>query len=127
MQLVPKFKGLDAVNVFNIQGQTSTVEGNVKFQQDVKHLLETPRGSVLGNLDYGSELFAIIQRPVSQATGALIQNEIKSCIERNYSDIVIDTVDVSFEGRNIYVSIGMDNGHSNVVEYIDLDFKRGEE
>ena len=74
MQLVPKFKGLDAVNVFNVQGQTSTVEGNVKFQQDVKHLLETPRGSVLGNLDYGSELFAIIQRPVSQATGALIQN-----------------------------------------------------
>lgn len=120
--LVPKFKGIDSVNVFDCRGGTGVVEGNVKFQQDIKHLLETPLGSVLGNLKYGSLLYQYIFLPVQESTGTLIQNEIKKRIEDNYSDIVIDTVDVTLSKRKINVSIGMNNGNSNVVEYIDLDF-----
>lgn len=120
--LVPKFKGIDSVNVFDCRGGTGVAEGNAKFQQDVKHLLETPLGSVLGNLKYGSLLYQYIFLPVQESTGTLIQNEIKKRIEDNYSDIVIDTVDVTLSKRKINVSIGMNNGNSNVVEYIDLDF-----
>lgn len=120
--LVPKFKGIDSVNVFDCRGGTGVAEGNAKFQQDVKHLLETPLGSVLGNLKYGSLLYQYIFLPVQESTGTLIQNEIKKRIEDNYSDIVIDTVDVTLSRRKINVSIGMNNGNSNVVEYIDLDF-----
>lgn len=120
--LVPKFKGIDSVNVFDCRGGTGVAEGNAKFQQDVKHLLETPLGSVLGNLKYGSLLYQYIFLPVQESTGTLIQNEIKKRIEDNYSDIVIDTVDVALSKRKINVSIGMNNGNSNVVEYIDLDF-----
>lgn len=120
--LVPKFKGIDSVNVFDCRGGTGVAEGNAKFQQDVKHLLETPLGSVLGNLKYGSLLYQYIFLPVQESTGTLIQNEVKKRIEDNYSDIVIDTVDVTLSKRKINVSIGMNNGNSNVVEYIDLDF-----
>ena len=120
--LVPKFKGIDSVNVFDVRGRTGVAEGNVKFQQDVKHLLETPLGSVLGNLSYGPLLYQYIFLPVQESTGTLIQNEIKKRIEDNYSDIVIDTVDVSLSKKKIEVSIGMNNGNSNVIEYIDLDF-----
>lgn len=120
--LVPKFKGIDSINVFDCRGGTGVAEGNVKFQQDVKHLLETPLGSVLGNLKYGSLLYQYIFLPVQESTGTLIQNEIKRRIEDNYSDIVIDTVDVTLSRKKISVSIGMNNGNSNVVEYIDLDF-----
>ena len=124
MQLVPKFKGLDSEKVFNVQGRTNVVSGNTKFQQDVKHLLETPLGSVLGNLSYGSNLYQLMFLPIVESTGALIQEEIKTRIESNYSDIVIDSVDVVLGRRTISVSIGINNGNSNVVEYVNVDFER---
>ena len=121
---VPKFKGLDSVNLINDQGGTNIIEGNLKFQQDVKHLLETPLGSVLGNLSYGSNLYKYLFRPVNEATGSLIQEEIKQRIEDNYQDIIIDTVDVTLNKRAIYVKIGYYNNNSNVLDYIELDLER---
>lgn len=124
---VPKFKGLDAINVFNKQGKTNYAEAHIKFQQDVKHLLETPRGSVLGNLDYGSNLYRYLYLPVKQSTGTMIQEEIRNVIESNYEDIIIDTVDVVLGSKTIEVSIGYNNGNSNVIDYINLDFESGGE
>lgn len=124
--LVPKFKGLDSINVFNVQGRTNTAEGNTKFQEDIKHLLETPIGTVLGNLTYGSNLYRILFMPARESTGTLIQEEIKSCIERNYTGIVVESVDVSYDNRTFYVKIGLNNNNSNVLQYIDLDFAGGE-
>lgn len=126
MITVSKFSGLDSINVFSVNGRTNVATGNKKFQEDVKHLLETPLGTVLGNLSYGSNLYQYVYLPANQATGTLIQEEIRRRIEDNYSDIKIDTVDVTFEGRAIYVSIGYSNNNSNVVEFIDLDFEGGE-
>lgn len=131
MELVPKFKGIDAIDVFNLQGSVGVAEGNKKFQQDIKHLLETPIGTIPGNLSYGSNLFSYLFLPVSMSTGALIQDEIKRRIEENYNDIIIDSVDVTFDKtgdnkRVIYVSIGYSNGNSNVNEYINMDFTGGD-
>lgn len=131
MELVPKFKGIDAINVFNKQGSVNIVEGNLKFQQDIKHLLETPLGTIPGNLTYGSNLYTYLFMPANMATGTLIQEEIRRRIEANYADIVIDTVNVTFDNsvenkRTIYVSIGYNNGNSNILEYINMDFTGGD-
>ena len=121
---VPKFKGLNSEDIFNAQGGTRVAEGNVKFQQDVKHLLETPLGSMLGNLDYGSNLYRYLFLPVKQSTGNLIQNEIKSRIENTYRDIVVDSVDVTFYENAIGVVIGFNNNNSNILDYIEMDFEK---
>ena len=89
-------------------------------------MLETPLGTVLGNLTYGSNLYQLLFMPVRESTGTLIQDEIKTCIERNYQGIVVESVDVTYEDTTFYVNIGINNGNSNVLEYINLDFTGGE-
>jgi phage baseplate assembly protein W len=122
--LVPKFRGLNSIDVFNTYGGTNVSEGNVKFQQDVKNMLETPYGSVLGNTEFGSNMFQLLQLPVNASLGTMIQEEIKSRIEKNYKDIVVDTVDVVFDKRTVTVKIGMNNSNSNVLEYVDMNFDK---
>ena len=121
---VPKFRGLNSEELFNVQGGTGVVEGNVKFQQDVKHLLETPLGSVLGNLNYGSNLYRYIFLPLRESTGNLIQEEIKTRIENNYSDITVDSVDVTMGDKTINKTIGFNNNNSNIKDYIEMDIER---
>lgn len=121
---VPKFRGLNSEELFNVQGGTGVVEGNVKFQQDVKHLLETPLGSVLGNLNYGSNLYRYIFLPLRESTGNLIQEEIKTRIENNYSDITVDNVDVTIGDKTINITIGFNNNNSNIMDYIEMDIER---
>lgn len=125
--LVQKFKGLDSIDVFTVRGGTGVAEGNIKFQQDIKHMLETPLGSVLGNLTYGSNLYQLLFLPVRESTATLIQEEIKKRIEDNYADIVIEQVDVTYRDNTFYVVIGLNNGNSNILEYINLDFTGGGE
>ena len=121
---VPKFRGLNSEELFNVQAGTGVVEGNVKFQQDVKHLLETPLGSVLGNLNYGSNLYRYIFLPLRESTGNLIQEEIKTRIENNYSDITVDSVDVTMGDKTINITIGFNNNNSNIMDYIEMDIER---
>lgn len=121
---VPKFRGLNSEELFNVQGGTGVVEGNIKFQQDVKHLLETPLGSVLGNLNYGSNLYRYIFLPLRESTGNLIQEEIKTRIENNYSDITVDNVDVTMGDKTINITIGFNNNNSNIMDYIEMDIER---
>ena len=118
--LVQKFKGIDSENLFTSWGTTNVAIGNIKFQQDIKHLLETPLGSVVGNLDYGSNLYQLLYLPVNDALGTMIQEEIRNCIEKNYSDILVEEVEVYFEGRTVQVKIGINNNNSNILEYINI-------
>ena len=122
--LIEKFKGINSEELFNVAGGTNMSEGMIKFQQDVKHLLETPLGSVLGNLNYGSKLYQLLFLPVSESTGTLIQEEIQRTIEVNYADIKVVSIDITFGKRTIYASIGISNGNSNIAEYINVDFER---
>lgn len=125
--IVPKYSGMDSVNTFNIQKRTNVVTGNIKFQQDVKRILETPLGSVLANPTYGSNLYEYLSYPVNDALGVLIQEEVKTRIEQNYKDIVVEEVNVTFEGKSVSVEIGMNNGNSNVLDFINVNFEGSEE
>lgn len=125
--LIQKFKGMNSEKVFNAGGGTNWSEGEIKFQQDVKHLLETPLGSMIGNLNYGSNLYQLLFLPVNEATGTLIQEEIKKTIESNYRDIKVPLVEVTFKGNTVFVSIGVTNGNSEITDYINMDFERSGE
>ena len=122
--LVPKYKGINSEKLYNLQGGTNWSEGYVKFEQDVKHLLETPLGSMLGNISYGSNLYQLLFLPVSESTGTLIQEEIRRTIERNYPDIKVPNIDIEFDKNTVNAKIGIDNKNSNIIEYIDLNLER---
>lgn len=122
--LVPKYKGINSEELYNVQGGTNWSEGYTKFQQDVKHLLETPLGSMLGNISYGSNLYQLLFLPVNESTGTLIQEEIRNTIERNYPDIKVPNIDVELGKHTVNVRIGIDNKNSNIVEYVDLNLER---
>lgn len=122
--IVPKFRGLSSNTLFNTWGSTVTTEGNVKFEEDIKLLLETPLGSVLGNLTFGSNLYRLLYLQVNDALGTKIQEEIKKRIEDNYHDIIVTSVDVTFNKRDVAVKIGLNNSNSNVLTYIDLTFDK---
>lgn len=122
--LLGKFRGINSENLYSVNGRTNWSEGAIKFQQDVKHLLETPLGSMLGNINYGSKLYQLLFLPVSESTGTLIQEEIQRVIELNYVDIKVPYVGVTFDKNTVSVSIGLTNGNSEVIDYINVDFER---
>lgn len=125
--LVQKFKGIDSENVFTSWGTTNIAVGTKKFQEDIKHLLETPLGSVVGNLDYGSNLYQMLYLPANDALGALIREEVRNCIERNYNDIIVEEVNVTFDNRSVSVSIGINNNNSNIIDYIEIELDKEDE
>ena len=125
--LLSSFRGINSEKLYNVAGGTNWSEGMIKFQQDVKHLLETPLGSMLGNLNYGSILYQYLFLPANDATGTLIQEEIKRTIEANYRDIKVPYIDVTFDKNKIIASIGVSNGNSTVIDYINVDFERSGE
>ena len=131
--LLQQFKGIDSERLYNTYGGTNWSEGHVKFQQDVKHLLETPLGSMLGNTSYGSKIYQLLFLPDNEATGTLIQEEIRRTIESNYTDIKVQSVDISFgevgtdKANCIYASLGISNGNSDAIDYINIDFERSGE
>ena len=122
--LLNKFRGIDSEHLFSVNGRTNWSEGHIKFQQDVKHLLETPLGSMLGNLNYGSNLYQLLFLPVSESTGVLIQEEVQRVIELNYVDIKVPEINVTFDKNKVFVSLGITNGNSTVIDYINVDFER---
>lgn len=124
--IVPKFSGLDNQDVFSSSGGTRVATGNLKFQQDVKLLLETPLGTMLGNPTFGSNLFSFLHSPITNGLGSLIQNEVRQRIEDNFEDIKIDEVNVTFEGHTVLLNIGFNNRNSNILEYIDLQIEGSE-
>ena len=122
--LVKKYSGMKYTELFNAWGGTKVEEGNIKFQEDIKLLLETPIGSVLGSPSFGSNLYRYMFQPLSNDLGILIQNEIKERIEKYYSDIRVEKVSVTLSNKKVSVSIGLNNMNSNVLDYVDLDFSR---
>ena len=124
--IVKKFSGLSSTKLFNTWGGTRLIEDNIKFQEDVKNLLETPLGSIPGNPTFGSNLFKFLYMNVTTSLGALIQQEVRDRLESNYPDILVDSVDVILERRAVKLTIGMNNSNSNVITYINLELAKEE-
>ena len=124
--IVKKFSGLSSTQLFNTWGGTRLIEDNIKFQEDVKNLLETPLGSIPGNPTFGSNLFKFLYMNVTTSLGALIQQEVRDRLESNYPDILVDSVDVILERRAVKLTIGMNNSNSNVITYINLELAKEE-
>ena len=97
-----------------------------KFHEDLKVLLETKRGTLISDPDFGSNLYTLLYEPANQQTAAKIRQEIVLAIERYYEQVVIDQIDVAFKPHTVQLSIYYRMFNTNIQDTVMLEFIRGE-
>ena len=117
--------GMDSQILINVRGGLTVAESNRKFQDDLKILLETQKGTMIGDPEFGSNLYTYLYEPASEATASLIRTELDTVVSMYYSNFVIQSVDVYFKEKSIGLNITYSIVNSNVTESVTLEFIRG--
>lgn len=122
-------------NIYSLQGISTDLLNNLgsiklssttsKFREDIRLLLETQKGTVIGDPSFGSNLCELLYEPANDSTGALIRQEVANTIEKFYNNVVIDSVDVTFSKNTVKLSIYYRVYNSNIGDTIMLEFLTG--
>lgn len=107
-------------------GKVKVTSSNNKFLEDMKILLETKRGTLIGDPEFGSDLCDLLYEPANEVTASLIRQEVASSIEKYYDNVLIDQVDVTFKSHTIQLHIYYRIYNTNIGDTIMLEFLRGD-
>ena len=88
-------------------------------------MLETRRGTLIGDPSYGSDLYELLFEPANEATAAQIRQEVASTIEEHFGNIVINSVDVAFRPYTVKLDIAYSFINTNVGDTAVIEFIRG--
>ena len=124
------------INIFGISGASADallnnlggfrrLVSNNKFQDNLKVLLETRKGTLIGDPDFGSNLYQLLFEPANAATAAEIRQEVATVIEKYYPNVVVDSVDVTYKPTTLQLSIFYRIINTNIEETTMLEFIRG--
>lgn len=124
------------INIFGIAGASAEVllnnlggfkrlVSNNKFQDNLKVLLETRKGTLIGDPDFGSNLYELLFEPANEVTAAEIRQEVVTVIEKYYNNVVIDSVDIVFKPYSVKLTIFYRIMNTNIEETTMLEFIRG--
>lgn len=124
-----------SVNIYSLNGISLTLLtnlGNVrtkfsteKFREDLRTLLETQKGTLIGDPAFGSDLYQLLFEPANSSTAALIRQEVANTIEKYYNNIVINQVDVTYKTNTVQLHIYYNIFNTNIGDTIMLEFIRG--
>lgn len=117
--------GPSAEALLNSLGGWRKIPPNAKFNDDLKVLLETRKGTLIGDPSYGSNLYELLFEPANEATASLIRHEVASTIEEHYGNINIESVDVTFRPLTIKLDIAYSFINTNVGDTAIIEFIRG--
>ena len=117
--------GASAESLLNSLGSFRRIVSNNKFRDNLKVLLETRKGTLIGDPEYGSNLYKLLFEPANEATGALIRQEVVNTIEKYYNNIIIDSVDVTFTKTTVQLKISYRVTNTNIGDTVMLEFIRG--
>lgn len=117
--------GASADSLLNNLGGFKRLVSNSKFHDNLKVLLETRKGTLIGDPDYGSNLYQLLFEPANEATAALIRQEVATTIEKYYSNVVIDSVDVTFKSMTIQLNVSYRIMNTNIGDTVMLEFIKG--
>lgn len=117
--------GASAESLLNSLGSFRRIVSNNKFRDNLKVLLETRKGTLIGDPEYGSNLYQLLFEPANEATGALIRQEVVNTIEKYYNNIIIDSVDVTFTKTTVQLKISYRVTNTNIGDTVMLEFIRG--
>jgi phage baseplate assembly protein W len=95
-----------------------------KFHDNLKVLLETKKGTQIGDPAFGSNLCDLLYEPANEITAALIRQEVASTVESYYTNVTIQSVDIKFKELTIQISITYNIVNTNVGDTVMLEFIR---
>lgn len=98
-------QGMSTDKVINPLGSIGVVAQHDKLQQDVRTLLLTRKGSLIGNPAYGSNLYTYLFDHASETTIALVNSEIEDILKQNYNFINSVETSARVEMHTLYISI----------------------
>lgn len=114
-----------STNLLNNLGGVKISQVNNKFHENIRLLLETEKGTLIGDPDFGSNLHELLYEPANEATGALIRQEIANTIEAYYDNLVVESVDITFKTNTVQASIYYKIYNSNIGDTVMLEFLTG--
>jgi len=117
--------GPSAEALLNSLGGWRKIASNTKFNDDLKVLLETRRGTLIGDPSFGSNLHELLFEPANEATASLIRHEVASTIEEHFGNINIESVDVTFRPLTVKLDISYSFINTNVGDTAIIEFIRG--
>ena len=124
---VLSLQGMSTDKVINPLGSIGVVAQHDKLQQDVRTLLLTQRGSLIGNPAYGSTLHTYLFEPSSETTLTLLNNEISDILKTNYNFInAIETVS-KIDRNTLYISITYTTINDNLSTKLEYAIPLNEE
>ena len=117
--------GMSSQSTYNNLGGFRRLISNNKFHDDLRMLLETQRGTLIGDPDFGSNLHELLFEPANNATASLMRQDIADCIEKYYSNVVINSIDITFTNVTVKLFINYTLMNTNVGDTVMLEFIRG--
>lgn len=117
--------GPSAEALLNSLGGWRKIASNTKFNDDLKVLLETRRGTLIGDPSFGSNLHELLFEPANEATASLIRHEVANTIEEHFGNINIESVDVTFRPLTVKLDISYSFINTNVGDTAIIEFIRG--
>ena len=118
--------GASAEQTFNNLGGFKRLIQNNKFHDNLKVLLETKKGTLIGDPDFGSNLYQLLFEPANEVTANLIRQEVAYTIENYNDNIIVDQIDVTYKSHTIQLNIRYRVLNTNVGDTIMLEFIRGD-
>lgn len=117
--------GPSAEALLNNLGGWRKIVSNPKFNDNLKVLLETRKGTLIGDPSFGSDLYELLFEPANEATAAQIRQEVAHTIEEHFGNIIIESVDVTFRPFTIKLDIAYSFINTNVGDTAVIEFIRG--
>ena len=116
---------MSAQSTYNSLGGFRRLISNNKFHDDLRMLLETEKGTLIGDPDFGSTLHSLLFEPANNATASLMRQEIATSIETYYPNVTINSVDVTFTDKTVKFFIHYSISNTNIGDTVMLEFIRG--
>ena len=122
-----KLYGLNGISLDLLTnlGNVRTKSSTDKFKEDLRALLETQKGTLIGDPAFGSNLYQLLFEPANESTAALIRQEVANTIEKYYSNINITQIDVKYKTNTVQLLIYYSVINTNIGDTIMLEFIRG--
>lgn len=124
---VLSLQGMSTDKVINPLGSIGVVAQHEKLQQDVRTLLLTQKGSLIGNPNYGSNLHKYLFDHANNTSITLITSEISDILKKNYN--FINTVETSakVDSNILYISISYTTINDNLSTKLEYAIPLNEE
>lgn len=120
-------QGMSTDKVINSYGGIGVVVQHEKLQQDIRTLLLTKKGSVIGNPGYGSTLHTYLFDNSSNNTILLVNTEITDILKSNYNFINEVETTSKVDGNSLFISISYTTINDNLSTKLEFSIPLTEE